>query len=100
MNTVDLIQQSIEHWERMMLAGETFQESACVGDCALCREYYTLYTETECCAGCPIAEFTGEPHCRGTPYIVIARTKPSEFKQFAKLEVDFLKNVKIWAENL
>ena len=79
---------SISHWhenwadpENMQIFGE---------DCALCQLVDSINSGSESelsCDGCPVAEYTEKPDCRGTPWIHL-RYSPT--KQNALAEYQFL----------
>lgn len=61
----DLIQDAINRWA-------TIADQPCIGalydelhnaNCTLCDEY-----GANACEACPIQLYTGQPHCRNTPY--------------------------------
>ena len=62
--------QSIEHWKRIVSLAKAqdaeglSKEGWYGGSCALCQEYACKYA----CAGCPVAEYTGEGACDGSPW--------------------------------
>ena len=49
----------------------------CRDSCAYCQKYYNRNSinfsssKHNCCSGCPIAEVTQQPLCRGTPYYLV-----------------------------
>lgn len=83
--------KSIEHWKRLEACktiAEADEEGTGVPECALCAVYYD-----EDCEGCPVAEFTDEDCCGGTPYhaadnaldagdIELFREKATEMRRF------------------
>ncbi|MCG6893392.1 MAG: hypothetical protein LJE65_07270 [Desulfobacteraceae bacterium] len=60
MNKLKIMKSSVAKWNRI-IAGESSDGG--VVDCPPCRIYYMLI-----CFGCPIAEYTGQKFCKGSPY--------------------------------
>jgi hypothetical protein len=60
LNALSIMKASVEKWNRI-IAGKGSDGG--VVDCPPCRIYYLLV-----CTGCPIAAYTGQRFCKGTPY--------------------------------
>ncbi len=60
MDHISIMEASVAKWNRI-LAGE--RSDGGVLDCPPCRIYYMLV-----CIGCPIATYTGQKFCKGSPY--------------------------------
>lgn len=56
----ELLRKSIIKWHRVAM-GKQADEGT--GDCALCQQYYDYG-----CHGCPVAEYTGQADCEGSPH--------------------------------
>lgn len=100
------LEKSIAHWERLA-AAKTPEEIDSEGlgrhDCALCLAYWN-----NGCAGCPVAQATGQNCCRGTPFVEAEEYyndctteddatpdfDPNEWAKLAQAEVDFLKGLR------
>jgi hypothetical protein len=61
LNALNIMKASVKKWERI-IAGQASDGG--VLDCPPCRIYYVLV-----CTGCPIAAYTGQRFCKGTPYL-------------------------------
>jgi len=99
------LEESIEHWERLVSGNRLPNENIGINDCALCRAY--LYNSSvKACVGCPVSETTGKTHCENTPYNLVMKIKAEmffipysvfldtkEFKEAAKKELEFLKSL-------
>lgn len=72
--TLEALKASIEKWKRNAVA-ETPDEYRTSGDdCPLCEIFQPDNGEYGvACNGCPVAERTGQPFCRDTPYAAAAR---------------------------
>ena len=93
--TLQALQESIEHWERLANGTRKEGETIYGEDCALCALFYT---GEEDCVGCPVAEQTGKPECHGTPWLqaMDALRKgygSDEFKAAARVQLEFLKSL-------
>lgn len=55
------MESSVRKWERII---EGKSSDGGVLDCPPCRIFYLLV-----CIGCPIAEYTGQKFCKGSPYV-------------------------------
>jgi len=62
---LQLLDASISHWERMREDRECGEKPG-MTHCPLCAVYHKLTNRV--CYGCPIAEYTGQGVCQGTPY--------------------------------
>lgn len=60
MNKIDIMQASVNKWQRII---EGRSSDGGVWDCPPCRLFYLLV-----CIGCPIAQYTGKKFCQGSPY--------------------------------
>jgi hypothetical protein len=60
MNKVRIMAASVKKWQRII---DGKGSDGGVLDCPPCRIYYMLI-----CIGCPIAEYTGQKFCKGSPY--------------------------------
>ena len=60
MNKISIMEASVRKWERI-IAGKGSDGG--VIDCPPCRIFYMLV-----CYGCPIAPYTGQKFCKGSPY--------------------------------
>jgi hypothetical protein len=60
MNKIRVMESSVAKWQRIIDGKGT---DGGVLDCPPCRIYYLLV-----CYGCPIADFTGNKFCKGSPY--------------------------------
>jgi hypothetical protein len=62
------LQGSIQKWTRIVNDPTVFEHG--VQDCPLCELFKDRYEEDDWdeCTGCPIAEFTGDECCDGSPY--------------------------------
>ena len=65
--TLQALKASIRHWRANARAECWDDVSIGPGACALCG-MYNAGGDKGPCAGCPVAERTGQPHCIGTPY--------------------------------
>jgi hypothetical protein len=69
-----LLAESIEHWQSnldLTKSGRVNDTKIGSKDCPLCKVYDTIDGEHGIgaqCLGCPIAEYTGQSVCGGTPY--------------------------------
>jgi hypothetical protein len=69
---IQLLDQSIEHWERMMadpVGCDERGERPGASSCPLCDKYRDNNGN---CNGCPIATYRKREHCLGTPYLMAA----------------------------
>ena len=84
---IDLVDESITHWERMRDDPNECGERPFADGCALCRKYFfndfdpnvpypEIKTDKEACEGCPIYLLAGQKHCLGTPYIAALEAFP------------------------
>lgn len=86
---------SIEKWKRNR---EVHLEEGSVGasKCPLCRLFHPIYDgdqQTHCC-GCPVAEHTGAPYCRSTPYRRAANARTQlAWEEACEDEIAFLKSL-------
>lgn len=60
LDALSIMKASVEKWNRI-IAGQASDGG--VLDCPPCRIYYLLV-----CTGCPIATYTGQRFCKGSPY--------------------------------
>jgi len=60
MNKIKIMESSVRKWQRIL---DGKGSDGGVLDCPPCRIYYLLI-----CIGCPIAEYTGQKFCKGSPY--------------------------------
>jgi hypothetical protein len=60
MNKIKIMEAAVRKWNRI-IAGKGSDGG--VWDCPPCRIYYMLF-----CTGCPIATYTGQKFCKGSPY--------------------------------
>jgi hypothetical protein len=60
MNKIKIMEASVEKWNKI-IAGKGADGG--VYDCPPCRIFYFLI-----CTGCPIAGYTGNKFCKGSPY--------------------------------
>lgn len=60
MNKIKIMEASVKKWNRI-IAGKGSDSG--VLDCPPCRIYYVVI-----CIGCPIAAYTGQKFCKGSPY--------------------------------
>jgi len=99
--TLKALKLSIEHWERLATGKRKRGETADGKFCALCDLFYNEHDDCRAlrCAGCPVSEITGHPLCETTPYYHARNIsfdhelRSDEFKNAAKLELDFLKSL-------
>ena len=104
---INMIDESIDHWlSNAAYAEKGMAISTGPHECALCRRF--LY---EKCKGCPVAAWTGESHCRSSPYrdVITAleqakrTTNPMNYLPVVVNaiydEIDFLCNVRGWISN-
>jgi hypothetical protein len=61
MDKISVMEASVIKWEKI-IAGK--RSDGGVWDCPPCRIFYMLV-----CFGCPIAEYTGQKFCKGSPYV-------------------------------
>jgi len=61
MDKLKIMEAAVRKWERIIANRGTDHG---VVDCPPCRIYYAVL-----CYGCPIAEYTGQKLCKGSPYI-------------------------------
>lgn len=67
---LNLLNESIEHWQRMVADPAGKEEPGCF-TCPLCLEYNNeRHMCATTCLGCPIMEDTSKKGCAGTPYQV------------------------------
>lgn len=110
MKTNPHLEESIKHWERLASGNRNKDEQFGSDDCALCKEYYgqpNVEDINTYCDGCPVKLKTGKSHCYGSPfdkireldyayhkeseeYSVEQFMNTQEFKEAAKLELEFL----------
>ena len=68
----ELWDRVIKHWEENVERVEKGDKPrlGCL-HCAFCVEFNIKSSKTSkvCCIGCPIAEWTGQEFCKGTPYV-------------------------------
>jgi len=88
----DSLDGAIEKWEFLASFLRTHPE-ALVSDgarttCPLCQLYWA-----NACHGCPIAEWTGLPHCENTPH---ERYHDEPTLTTALMELDFLVALRAW----
>ena len=99
------LEESIEHWERLVSGNRLPNESIGTNDCALCKAYLHK-SLTKNCVGCPVSKITGKTYCENTPYDLVMKIKnemsvrsysdfldTKEFKEAAKKELEFLKSL-------
>ena len=60
MNKISIMEASVRKWDKI-IAGK--RSDGGVLDCPPCRIFYPLV-----CFGCPIAQYTGQKFCKGSPY--------------------------------
>ena len=60
MNKITIMKASVAKWNRIIHEGGS---DGGVLDCPPCRIFYALV-----CFGCPIAQYTGQKFCKGSPY--------------------------------
>jgi len=60
MNKITIMEASVAKWQRII---DGKGSDGGVLDCPPCRIFYLLI-----CIGCPIAEYTGQKFCKGSPY--------------------------------
>lgn len=60
MNKIAIMEAAVRKWNRI-IAGKGSDGG--VWDCPPCRIFYLLF-----CVGCPIASYTGQKFCKGSPY--------------------------------
>ena len=61
MNKIKIMEASVRKWERIIAKKSS---DGGVLDCPPCRIFYFTI-----CIGCPIAQYTGQKFCKGSPYI-------------------------------
>jgi hypothetical protein len=92
--TLQALQHSIAHWERLVSGKSLPEEKVNRLSCALCTKFWD-----SSCKGCPVAEKTNQITCEGTPYNEAWWTQDQyginsqQFKEAAKQELDFLKSL-------
>lgn len=93
------LEESIAHWERLASGNRRPWEGADGEDCSLCMMFNRPEEPGPSCAGCPVAERTGETGCRGTPFhdaFYAAREQGFDSKAFrdaARVELEFLRGL-------
>ena len=60
MDKIKIMEASVQKWNRI-IAGKSSDGG--IVDCPPCRIFYLLV-----CYGCPIAAYTGQKFCKGSPY--------------------------------
>ena len=87
--------ESIQHWDRHAKGKAMKGESIFSDDCALCKMFLI-----NSCTGCPVAERTGLPDCRNSPwqecedkYDSQANVQSAAFRKAAAKQRDFLKSL-------
>lgn len=93
------LEESIEHWERLVSGKRLPNETIGRIYCALCEAYY--WSKSGICEGCPVKEKTGQPYCFNTPYQLVediynksnGALDSKKFKAAAKKELAFLKSL-------
>ena len=91
--TLKALENSIEHWRRMMDGEGRDGECPSAQGCDLCAMFNPNGEEK--CEGCPVMEHTGRPICDDTPYYDAlnafnAQHDGDAFLGHAKREYDFL----------
>jgi len=61
MNKIKIMEAAVKKWQRII---DKKGSDGGVLDCPPCRIYYFVV-----CIGCPIAQYTGQKFCKGSPYI-------------------------------
>ena len=103
----DLGRLSVAKWVTMVMgynAGAT-----CIADgggttCAFCQRFYDREKGVLWCVGCPIAAYSGEPECWGTPYhdywreMASPGSTPETLTAEAQEELLFVKTVVAWVK--
>lgn len=104
------LEESIEHWKRLVSGNRNKYEEFGSNDCALCQAYLNWNKPgTQICAGCPVMEATGQTLCHGSPFDIIRDLDMEwrngnhnedeelmdtpDFKEAAQKELDFLKSL-------
>ena len=99
--TLEALKGSVRKWTSIV-AGKG--KSLGYENCPLCKIFQANY-EKKNCNGCPVAERTGKPYCRDTPYddwadaedaiggINNNKATTEELKLAAKAELDFLRSL-------
>ena len=100
---IKLLEESIEHWERMRrapIACYKRGENTTDRSCPLCREYFD-----DKCYGCPIRDDVDASKCRATPYGSAAASFDNLIDTYLDEDSKDLKNigfkyrVKLWRNN-
>ena len=60
MNKIKIMESSVRKWEKIIHENKS---DGGVLDCPPCRIFYFTF-----CFGCPIAAYTGQKFCKGSPY--------------------------------
>jgi len=104
----EALELSVEKWEFIVAALSAEGSSGDLLDngwytCGLCMHYGTLYYDgrVDCGTGCPVAVYTGDNYCDGTPYhdyddAVHTYDNKGALLAAATREVAFLKEVQAW----
>lgn len=86
--TLNALNDSIAHWERLATGKRTVGESHQGNSCALCSLFFeddNLLETGNYCEGCPVYEKTGQRGCGGSPWMEANNTfhlqKNSELKR-------------------
>lgn len=94
--TLEALNKSIAHWERLAGGNRNPGEGLGVDQCDLCKLFHSedrLIT----CDGCPVKERTGQVWCVGTPYYHVVDSDSDydtpEFMEAARLELEFLRSL-------
>lgn len=97
MNKIKIMEAAVRKWNRI-IAGKGSDGG--VWDCPPCRIYYMLF-----CTGCPIATYTGQKFCKGSPYgpwyhhqnndhgYMIRRIRCPECERLAKDMRDYMQEI-------
>lgn len=95
------LEKSIRHWGKNIAAETPEQADVSSSTCALCNKFLTYIDGHRNCSDCPVANFTGQSRCKGSPYEEAARrlhtwrnertqAARDAWRKAAQVELDFL----------
>ena len=97
--TVEALDDSISHWERIESGTTMPGEGIFSFSCPLCELFMHDHATIQSCLGCPVRQKTGKPTCQDTPWFDVYMAycdvhSLEKIRPAAKIELEFLRELR------